>query len=305
MKKTKQAISIVLPNFNGATLLSKNLSRVIAASDGSEIIVVDDYSTDDSVAVVKKLFPTVRVIVKQKNSGFAQTVNVGVAGARGDIVVLLNTDVVPQKGFLTPLLKHFSDPSVFAVGCLEKNPEKDGVVFRGRAIAHWEKGFYIHARGEVHKRDTAWASGGSSAFRKATWNVLGGMDTVFNPFYWEDIDLSYRAMKAGYRVVFEPKSSVWHYHEHGAIKTQFQKERVRRIVFRNQFIFIWKNLTDHSVWLSHLFWTPIRIVQELIKGDTAMLLGWMMAALKLSQIVEKRSKNIRFFKKRDREIAVY
>jgi GT2 family glycosyltransferase len=305
MKKKSLSVSIVIPNWNGATLLQKHLPHVILASEGAEIIVVDDCSSDNSLEVLKSKFPTVRVIAKQTNSGFAQTVNVGVAKAKGDIVVLLNSDVVPEKGFLTPLLSHFSDASVFAVGCLEKNPEKHGIVLRGRGIARWQKGFYIHARGEVDASDTAWVSGGSAAFRTSMWKKLGGMDTIFNPFYWEDIDLSYRAMKAGFKVVFERKSEVWHYHQQGAIKTSFQQEKVTRIVFRNQFLFIWKNLSDPSLWMSHMFWAPIRILQELLRGRSAMGIGFVRALLLLPRVVSIRKKNASFWVKRDLEIAVY
>lgn len=295
--------SIVLPNWNGAKLLKKNLPRVIASAPNAEIIVVDDASTDNSVEVLRKEFPSVVAVVKDKNSGFAQTVNVGVSKATGDIVVLLNTDVVPEKGFLKPLLVHFKDPSVFAVGCLEKNPEGNGIVLRGRSVARWQKGFYIHARGEVNKLDTAWVAGGSGAFRKSLWDTLGGLDIIYNPFYWEDIDLSYQARKAGFRVEFEPKSAVWHYHEQGAIKTRFHTERVNRIVFRNQFVFIWKNLTDGSVWLEHLLWLPVRIAQELLRGRTTMFVGFLLALGKIPQVITTRKRQARLWKIQDRDIA--
>ncbi len=300
-----QTVSIIIPNWNGAKLLVEHLPKVLAACPGCEVIVVDDKSTDDSVSILKKKFPGVITIVKKENSGFAKSVNVGVARAKHDIVVLLNTDVVPEKGFLSHLLPHFSDSTVFAVGCMEKNPEKEGVVLRGRGIAHWRKGFYIHARGEVDKSDTAWASGGSSAFRKDIWERLGGMDTIYNPFYWEDIDLSYRAMKAGYRIVFEPKAEVWHFHQKGAIKTQFEMNKVERIVFRNQFIFIWKNLSDLSLWVAHLFWTPVRVLQELVKGKTTMFVGLSLAVGKLPKIVTRRMKQQVQWEKKDQEIRVY
>lgn len=304
MKKNRLTVSIVLPNWNGEKLLVKNLPKVIAASEGAEVIVVDDCSTDASVGILKSKFPSVRTIVKDSNSGFSRSVNVGVAHARGDIIVLLNTDVVPEDGFIMPLLKHFSDPTIFGVGCLEKNPGKDGVVLRGRGVAHWEKGFFIHARGEVDKSDTAWVAGGSGAFRRSLWNKLGSLDTIYSPFYWEDIDLSYRALKSGYNLVFEPKSVVWHFHEQGSIKTQFQEEQVQKIVYRNQFIFVWKNLTNCSLWLQHVIWVPIRIVQELLKGDTTMFIGLALAIGKITYIAAKRSTLARLWKKDDATIFV-
>jgi GT2 family glycosyltransferase len=211
-KSAKLSVSIVLPNWNGESLLGKNLPVVIDAAPDAEIIVADDASSDGSVALLKKKFPGVIVVENRVQQGFAGNVNSGVAHATGDIVVLLNTDVRPEMDFLPPLLTSFADPRVFAVGCREKSHDPGGIVERGRGIARWERGFFVHARGEVNKTDTAWVSGGSSAFRRDLWNKFGGMDTIYNPFYWEDIDLSYRALKAGYRIMFEPKSVVGHFH---------------------------------------------------------------------------------------------
>lgn len=270
-------ISIVIPNRNGAGLLKKNLPSVIVAAKGGEIIVVDDASTDDSLEMLKKEFPFVRIVYKARHDGFASTVNVGVKDVSGEIVVLLNTDVRPEKDFLAPLVKHFSDPSVFAVGCLEKSLEGGKTVLRGRGEAKWEKGFYIHWRGEVDKATTAWVAGGSSAFRKSIWEKLGGMDRIYDPFYWEDIDLSYRALKAGYRILFEPKSVVVHEHEIGAIKREYSAIRVKIIAYRNQFLFIWKNLSGLNMVLAHAIWTPVRLLQALLRGDVSMLIGYIWA----------------------------
>lgn len=270
-------VSIIIPNRNGAELLQKNLPFVLDAAGGNEIIVVDDASTDASLDLLGKKFPSVKVIKKMHNDGFASSVNMGVREVSGEIVVLLNTDVRPEKDFLAPLVKHFSDPSVFAVGCLEKSLEGGKTVLRGRGEAKWEKGFYIHWRGEVDKTTTAWVSGGSSAFRKSIWEKLGGMDRIYDPFYWEDIDLSYRALKAGYRILFEPKSVVVHEHEIGAIKREYSAIRVKIIAYRNQFLFIWKNLSGLNMVLAHAIWAPVRLLQALLRGDVSMLIGYIWA----------------------------
>lgn len=274
------SVSIVLPNWNGKHLLEKNLPKVVAASANAEIVVADDASSDGSVEFLARTFPEVKVVANAKQQGFSGNVNSGVARATGDIVVLLNTDVVPEKGFLNPLLERFADPSVGAVGALEKSHERSGIVLRGRGVARWEKGYFIHSRGEVDREDTAWVSGGSSAYRRSLWMKLGGMDTRFNPFYWEDIDLSYRIQRAGFRTLFEKKSVVHHYHEEGKIRSTYTKDDVRRIVYRNQFIFLWKNIPNGRIWLEHIFWTPVRLVQALISGDTLMLQGLLLAIVR-------------------------
>lgn len=276
----KLMVTIVIPNWNGKTLLEKHLKVIVAASNSAEIIVVDDGSTDDSVAFLQKKYPKIKVIEKKMHEGYAGTVNAGVLAARGEIVVLLNTDIEPEKDYLKPLLIHFIDNKVFAVGCMDKSYEKNQVILRGRGVGWWEKGFYIHKRGEIDQTDTAWVSGGSGAFKKSIWMELGGMDTRFNPFYWEDIDISYRATQKGYKLLFEPKSVVHHYHEEGSIKNQYSKNEILNLAYRNQFIFQRKNMPNVRQWILYAFWLPIRILQNLAGRNTAMIKGFLLSLIK-------------------------
>lgn len=273
-------ISIVIPNRNGAGLLQKNLPHVLAAAGGAEIIVADDASSDNSLEILSKEFPKVKVLRKTHHDGFGSTVNVGVKEAKGEIVVLLNTDVRPEQNFLAPLIKHFDDTTVFGVGCLERSYENGKVMLRGRGEARWEKGFFVHSRGEVNKSTTAWVSGGSSAFRKSIWDKLGGMDALYDPFYWEDIDLSFRARKAGYKILFEPTSVVIHEHEQGIIKQDYSPFQINTIAYRNQFLFIWKHTPDIKIWLEHFFWTLVRLLQALFRGDFALHVGFGKAIVR-------------------------
>lgn len=165
------------------------------------------------------------------------------------------------------------------------------MVLRGRGIARWERGMYVHLRGEVDKTDTAWVSGGSGAFRKSMWKKFGGMNPIFNPFYWEDIDLSYRAVKAGYKILFDPTSIVVHEHEQGIIKQEYSAFHVKTIAYRNQFLFIWKNSSDLHVWIEHVLWTPVRLLQAAFRGDAPMLLGYWLALWKLPAVVLRRLGN--------------
>jgi GT2 family glycosyltransferase len=295
-------ISIVIPNWNSLTLMKKHLRHVLDAVPGVEIIVVDDKSTDGSVKYLRVNFPSVRVVKRERRGGFASNVNTGVANSTGEVVILLNTDVEPERDFLKPLIAHFNDPKVFAVGCLEKSEEPNGMILRGRGLAYWRKGYYIHSRGNVDNHDTAWVSGGSGAFRKSMWERLGGMDELFNPFYWEDLDISYRARKAGWVVLFEPKSIVRHYHEQGTIKHEYTTRDINKIAYRNQFIFIWKNVTDTGILLSHIIWTPIRVLQSIYKGDLSMTIGYIQALLKIPVILKHRSIQRILYVKNDKDL---
>lgn len=286
----KQTVSIVIPNWNGVELLKKNLPWVLKCAPNSEILVVDDGSTDGSVQYLASLFPRITVIRSQNRRGFASTVNTGVERAHGDIIVLLNTDVRPEPNVLDPIGVHFTDPNTFAVGFLDKSEEHGVVVLRGRGEAHWERGYLVHSRGEARGNDTAWVSGGSGAFQKSIWMKLGGMDSLYNPFYWEDIDLSYRALKAGYRIAFEPRCVVNHFHEEGKIKTEFSQFQIQTVAYRNQYIFIWKNLSYLPYWLAHIIWTPILLLKALLRFDQALLYGFILALGNVTKIIAARKK---------------
>lgn len=299
-------ISIVLPNYNGEESLRKNLPAVLETG-ADEVIVVDDASTDGSVPELRsqnsKLKTTkIKVIENEKNLGFSSTVNRGVKEAKGEIVVLLNTDVSPEPNFLKPLVSHFTNPEVFAVGCLDQSPENGKIIYRGRGVANFKQGFLVHARGKEDKTDTFWVAGGSGAFRRQLWEKLGGFDEIYNPFYWEDIDLSYRAMKAGYQIFFEPQSVVTHQHEEGAIKKNYSHFQVKTIAYRNQFFFVWKNITDWEKRLSHLFWLPYHLTKALISLDLAFILGFLLAFFKLPLVVKSSFAAQKLFLKKDKEI---
>jgi len=231
--------SIIIPNWNGERLLKKNLPAVFQ-SQAKEVIVVDNGSKDGSVALLEILqnkYSQLKVILNQKNLGFAKAVNQGVKIAKNEIVVLLNNDVVPEADFLKPLVKDFEDEKIFAVSLNE--PQWSW------AKGKWIKGFVEHEVGPKTKKPhlSFWASGGSAAFRRSIWLKLGGLDEIFAPFYWEDIDLSYRAWKRGFKVLWEPQSVVHHQHE-STIGSQFSQRYVDLISQRNQLLFIWKNITN-------------------------------------------------------------
>src|SRR3989344_4587761 len=142
-------VSIVILNYDGESLLKRNLSKVIEAAkyytennkNTIEIIVVDDASIDNSWEEIKnskiksqKYKLKFKSLRNEKNLGFSSTVNKGVKEATGEIIVLLNTDVAPMKNFLLPLTVHFEEKAVAAVGCMDKSIEGKSEVLRGRGI---------------------------------------------------------------------------------------------------------------------------------------------------------------------------
>jgi GT2 family glycosyltransferase len=297
-------VSIIIPNFNGQELLKRNIPAVCTAVEfyckktkqDVEVVVIDDASTDASVSYLEEQKKTLATyhfeyLVNSKNLGFSPTVNRAVSHAKGEIIVLLNSDVHPEENFLIALLEHFDDISVFGVGCMDKSIENGKVVLRGRGIGKWERGFLVHAAGDVTKTNTLWINGGSGAFRKTLWEKLGGFIELYKPFYWEDIDLSYRALKAGYTIYFEPKSIVIHEHEKGAIKQQFTKSKVLITAYRNQCLFTWINATDVTIVFQHIIWLPVFVLKAFYKQDTAFIQGLWQALCLLPKVWVQRKKD--------------
>ncbi len=235
--------TIAIPNFNGENLLRENLPNILA-SGADEVLVNDDGSNDDSIKILKREFSQVRLLVNQKNLGFIPSVNKLFREALGDIVVLLNSDVFVEKDFLKPLLAHFQDKKVFAVNCHEEG--------EGWADAYWSNGFFEFRRGEESKKGhrSSWASGGSAAYNRRIWQEMGGFDLIFAPFYWEDVDLSFRAIKAGFEILWEPAAKVKHEHE-TIIKKTFSAKYTSWVKQRNQLLFIWKNIYDQKLINEH------------------------------------------------------
>lgn len=250
-------VSIVIPNYNGSYLLQNNLPLVLKAAPEAELIVVDDASTDNSVELLKTQFSQVKIVQHPMNRRFAAACNSGIEAANGDIVVLLNSDVIPTAGFLEPLLRHFRDRTVFAVGCAEI--EGQDRVVSGRTEWWFQRGFIVHHKPEDQDAtETAWTFGGSMAVDRKKYLELGGMDELFAPAYWEDVDLCWRANQRGWKSIFEKDSVVYHQHE-TTNKTVFGNRNLMKMSFRNQILFVWKHIRGWQL-IEHLLWLPYHLI---------------------------------------------
>lgn len=254
MKKPR--VSVVIPSWNSESQLKKNLRYACAAASevGAEIIVVDDASSkDDSVQYLKSQGDKIRLYQNKSNLGFSATVNRGVKLAKGDYVVLLNTDVRPKKDCFKNALPYFIDSSIYAVTF------NSGEGYMG---ADWSRGLLEHYRidpklgSETQVHRSAWASGGQAIFDRKKWLQIGGMDLLYKPFYWEDVDMGYTAWKRGWQVLWAPDCQCVHDHETSVISGNHKQEYIRRIAMRNQFLFVWKNISSPSLILAHLMHLP-------------------------------------------------
>ena len=276
-----KSVSVVIPNYKKEPLIS-HLSAVIKACPNTEIIVVDDCSPDDIVFYLKKHFPKVKVIKNKINQRFAENCNIGFKAAKGDIVVLINSDVAPKPNFLTPLTKHFSDPKVFAVSCLEIQTVKGKKEISGKNKCQFKRGFLVHSKAKITSltkfTSNCWASGGSMACDRKKFLELGGFDTLYKPAYWEDIDLSWRARELyGYKILFEPKSQVFHNHETTNVSV-FGRRRMEIMAMRNQILFVWKN-THGKQLLEHFLWLPYHLTFTTIRTKGVFLIALLKAII--------------------------
>jgi len=236
-------ISVIVTNWNGLSLLKKHSENVINSSSiADEIIFADDASTDDSVPYIislQKKYPKIKLITQKENIGFGQNSNQAVNQARGDLVVLLNSDISPLPNYIENSLTHFSDPNVFGVGFAEKGNENYGHIY-------WSGGYIQIKPG--YSADThisGWLNGGSSIIRKNLFQKFQGFDEIYKPFYQEDLDLGFRVWKSGYKCLWEPKSVV--YHKHEATMAKFPKRFLEYVKERNRLLTVWRNISDKKM----------------------------------------------------------
>jgi GT2 family glycosyltransferase len=279
----REGVSIIIPNYNGRDLLEKNIPYVIGALKNkdnhiAEVIVVDDASKDGSVEYLKDNFPEISIIKHRINRGFSTSVNTGARMAKGKLLVLLNNDVTPAENFLKSTIRLFDNSNLFAVSLHEKG--------YGYAVGKFENGFIVHEPAGEDKgvHETFWASGGSAVFKRSLWMKLGGFDSkLYSPYYWEDLDISYRARKRGYSILWNSESNVVHEHESTTIK--FSKRKRARVQERNQLIFIWKNLTSKFLFRKHIVGLGRRVVKH-----PGYLIIVVMALTKVKLLMKARQK---------------
>lgn len=291
--------SIIILSWNKKELLGECLDavlRAVAVEGGDhEVILVDNGSTDGTQDHVRVHYPQVRLIELDRNYRFCRANNIGVRCARNEVVVLLNNDVIVEPGFLAPLLDGFKQPDVFAVTSQifnydqSKSREETGktfgtLVFGCMHVGHTPPNDLDHRRGYV---PVFYAGGGSSAYHREKFLGLGGFDEIYYPGYVEDADLSYRAWKSGFRVLFCPASKVVHKHRSTNV-TKLGNRKIDYLIARNLFVLFWQNVTSPRLFLKHLVQLPLRISLDLSRGRFAILRAFLGAVVKLPRILWHR-----------------
>jgi len=293
-------VSIIIPNYNGEQILAANLTSVTEAAHrypgAVEIIVVDDASGDNSVPMIAEQFPEIRVVTHDVNKGFAEAVHSGVTSSRHPIIILLNSDVRPERQFIAPLISWFGRPDTFAVSPLICDPRGKpqrvswniGKIIRGEIRnQNWEldQSLSLVRRGTPLR--SLYASGGSAAIRKEMFLQLGGFLSIYKPFYYEDRDLGTRAWQHGWQTYFEPQSMVNHDHL-GTINRFFATRKIKIIQKRNRLYYLWLHLSTRKLFFSHIPWIFFRLLTRLLKMDLIYIAALSRALLGLGQIVRLR-----------------
>jgi GT2 family glycosyltransferase/glycosyltransferase involved in cell wall biosynthesis len=297
-RPSTRAVSIVLPNWNGRDLLEKFLPSVVAAArtnPANEIIVVDNGSTDGSADFLREQFPAVRLLALDRNLGFGGGSNAGFHAATNDIVVLLNTDMRVEPDFLAPLVAGFSDERVFAVSCqiFLSDPARTREE-TGLTEARWREGA-LRVRHRLDDSITGlypcfYAGGGSSAFDRRKFLELGGFDPLLAPFYLEDTDLGYLAWKRGWKVLYQPRSIVYHEHR-GTIGRHFSPAYIQAVYKKNFLLFAWKNIHEPRKTAAHFAFAFSDVALSALFGDTPSrgnAAGLWRATFQLPQAVRAR-----------------
>lgn len=243
-------VSIVIPNYNGMAFMEACLRAVLADAPEAEILVVDNGSTDGSREFTEKQFPKeqfpgVKVLPLGENYGFPRAVNEGIRAASRPYVILLNNDTEVQPGFADALAE-----------CLEQHPEAFSA--QAKLIQLHEPSKlddagnlycalgWAFARGKdrsselYEEPDEVFAAcAGAAIYRKEVLDKIGYFDEAHFA-YLEDIDLGWRARRAGWTNRYEPKAKVYHAGS-GTSGSRYNEFKVR-LSSRNNIWLIYKNM---------------------------------------------------------------
>lgn len=252
-------LSIVILNWNGAAMLREFLPSVIAHSkgEGIEVCVADNASTDNSLEVMRQEFPDVRLILLDKNYGFADGYNRALAEVDAEYCLLLNSDVEVTEGWLTPMLDYMdAHPEVAA--CQPKirsYHRRNEFEHAGACGGFMDKYGYPFCRGRM--MDTVeedkgqydsivpvlWATGAALFIRTADYRESGGLDARFFA-HMEEIDLCWRLRSRGRGIVCIPQSTVYHV---GGATLNKANPRKTYLNFRNNLLMLYKNLPEEEL----------------------------------------------------------
>jgi GT2 family glycosyltransferase len=292
---------LIVLNYDERDLVVECVRSMLAAvGPDDEIIVVDNGSSDGSADAVAEAFPSVRLVRLAENR-YIFSLNAGLAVARGRYVAFCNNDMVVETNFVERALECFVHQDIFAVcsRVLDRQGDEQGT----RTAGFWAHGllFYEPLRHTADSTDCFFAVGGQSFFRRDLLQEIGSIDELLWPMYHEDIELSYRAWKSGYRIVYAP-DSVCHHLGGSTSRRVFTAVQLRSFVRQNELLMVWKDVTDPRLLVDHVLWIVPRLVVALLRGDRGTLQGFVSAFRRLPRALRSRKAAQRTFRLTDRQV---
>ena len=260
MSDIKSSVSIVIPHWNNVDVLSECLESISNTNfENFETIVVDNASTDNSVASVRSNYPNVKLIENDKNYGYAGGCNIGAEAASGDFLIFLNNDTVQEKDWISNLIKTInSDDKIAAVQPKILNYYDRNVFdYAGGSGGHMDIYCFPFARGRIfsfqendegqynNKEKCFWSSGTCFMVRRELFQKAGGFDESFFA-HMEEIDLCWRLYAMGFEVWVEPDSVVYH---KNALTLPMHSHKKYYLNHRNSLLMLLGNYSIKNVFL--------------------------------------------------------
>lgn len=278
--KPSPKCAIVILNWNGKKFLEKFLPSVVLSSYSNyEVIVADNFSTDDSMDFVEKNYPAVRIIRLTQNWGFAKGYNEALKQVEAKYFVVLNSDVEVTPGWLEPMIDLLENNTSIAA-CQPKIRSwhnKKMFEYAGAAGGWIDKYGYPFSKGRVFERceedrgqyDQAepifWASGAALFIRSSAFHEMKGFDEYFFA-HQEEIDLCWRLQLGGYKIYSCPSATVYHV---GGGTLERSNSKKTFLNFRNNHIMLSKNLpVIKKIWVM-----PVRFCLDMISACKGLLTG--------------------------------
>lgn len=252
-------VAVVILNWNGKALMEEFLPSVINYTpiDRAEIVIADNGSTDGSVEMLKEKFPQIRLILLDKNYGFAEGYNQALKHINNKYTVLLNSDVEVTPGWIDAPLKAMNEqPDIAAAQpkiLAQRN--KEYFEYAGASGGFMDRYGYPFCRGRVLHAiekdngqydtpvDILWATGACHFVRTEVYKQEGGLDGRFFA-HQEEVDFCWRLRCRGYRLVCTPDSVVYHV---GGATLSVESPRKTYLNFRNNLLMVYKNLGDADI----------------------------------------------------------
>jgi len=289
----KPDVTLIITNWNGSDLLRECLPTVLEAvrfdrSHLYEVMVIDDCSTDNSLEILAKEFPEIRAEKTPENLGFQEANNYAVSLAESKIVMPMNNDIKLEPKALHYLTQHFDNKDTFAVSGKIFAFDQTTFLYGNRG-GYFQKGhFHLYEKPPEDNSQTLFACGGAFMVNRQQYLDLGGFDSMYHPLYYEEIDLSYRALKRGWKVHYEPQSIAFHKVQ-ATINRQEKRRSISLISARNNYLFVWKNILDRSMTLMFLIYIPLFLLRDLCRLKSRFWIAFYMALKRLPKALKGRS----------------